>query len=565
MNMINCSSVFRPNHFLTTLFLTGLTSPLSFAASNEKPNIIIILADDLGWSNIGCFGGMIETPNLDQLAETGIRFSQFYSAARCCPSRASLLTGLSPHESGIGHMTFKRTGNKPSVISERMQMPYSYRGWLGDAVPTLPEMLKTAGYRTYMSGKWHVGSGDTCTWPKQRGFDCFYGFLEGTSNYFNPNDLHRDNRLVKPEGERYYTTDAFTSEAIHYLTKHEAARDKEPFFLYLAYNAPHFPMQAMPEDFQKYRGHFTEGWDVLREKIIARQKEMGLIPENTVLSPRPGESNRLGSKGGSVPAWNTLSPAQQDSMDAIMATFAGMVDRMDRNIGKLIAHLRETNELDNTLIFFLSDNGAEAESPVFGTFQLKNLGQYGKGGQNYGRAWATFSNTPFREYKHFTHQGGVQTPLIVHWPDGIKADMQNKIVEQYGFLPDIVETCLDVASAVRPKAIKGKPVPESDGHSLKDVLQGKDKPIHNRPICCEHEGNRMVRGGQWKLVSFFSSPWELYNVEADRSETNNLAGKYPEVVQQLSQAFDEWASRVGSLPWTEAKDYSVYPPGKYNF
>ncbi|HBL74801.1 MAG TPA: arylsulfatase [Prolixibacteraceae bacterium] len=569
MNQTNHYFEIHRKHLLAPLLVAGLSpslSPsLSFAASDEKPNIIIILADDLGWSNIGCFGGIIETPNLDRLAATGVRFNQFYSAARCCPSRATLLTGLSPHESGIGHMTFKRTGNKPSVIAGRLELPYAYRGWLGEAVPTLPEMLKTAGYSTYMSGKWHLGNSNPDTWPKQRGFDYFYGFLEGTSDYFKPNDLHRDNQLIEPEGKRYYTTDAFTNEAVQYLKEHEAKKDKEPFFLYLAYNAPHFPMQVMPEDFQKYRGRFREGWDVLREKIISRQKEMGLIPENTALAPRPEASNRLGSKGGLVPAWDSLSSTQQDSLDAIMATFAGMVDRVDQNVGKLIAYLQKTDELDNTLIFFFSDNGAEAESPVFGDFKIENLGQYGKGGKNYGRAWATFSNTPFREYKHFVHQGGIQTPLIIHWPSGIKTDLQNKIVSQYGFLPDIVETCLDVASATRPSTKNGQPVPVSDGRSLKGALQGKDAPIHTQPICCEHEGNCMVRDGQWKLVRFYSGPWELYNVETDRSEANNMAEKHPEIVQQLSNAFDQWATRVGSLPWDEAKNYSVYPPGKYNF
>lgn len=556
---------FYPTYFQVLIIFAALLSFKSFAQSSEKPNIIIILVDDMGWSNIGCYGGVIETPNLDKLAEEGIRFNQFYNTARCCPSRASLLTGLSPHEAGVGHMTFKRTGNSPSVISERLKIPDSYRGWLGKSVPTLPEMLKDAGYSTYMAGKWHVGSSDQETWPKQRGFDHFYGFLEGTSDYFNPNDLHRDNKLIKPEGEKYYTTDAFTNEAVQYLKEHETANDADPFFLYLAYNAPHFPMQAMPEDFQKYRGRFVSGWDVLREEIINRQKEMGLIPENTILSPRPGKSMKLGSKGGPVPAWNSLSTAQKDSMEAIMATFAGMVDRIDQNIGKLITFLRESNELDNTLIFFLSDNGAEAESPALGSFKLEDLGQYGKGGKNYGRAWATFSNTPFREYKHFTHQGGIQTPLIVHWPKGIKTSLNNSIVEQYGFLPDIVETCLDVASASRPATMNGEAVPKSDGRSLKEIMEGNDKPLHTQPICCEHEGKRMIRDGKWKLVSYYDEPWELYDMNTDRSEANNLADKYPEEVKKLNLDFEEWALRVGALPWSEAKKYSVYPLGKYNF
>jgi arylsulfatase len=469
------------------------------------------------------------------------------------------MTGLDPHEAGIGHMTFKRTGKTPSVMAERLKLPYAYRGWLGEAVPTLPEMLKAAGYGTYMAGKWHVGSSNPDTWPTQRGFDRFYGFLEGTSHYFKPTDLHRGNALIEPVGERYYTTDAFTDEGIQFLREHEATKGSQPFFLYLAYNAPHFPMQAMPEDYRKYRGRFREGWDVLRERIVARQKQLGLIPPNTTLAPRPTESHRLGSRGGPVPAWKSLGPEQQDAMDAIMATHAAMIDRVDQNVGKFTAFLRETGELENTLIFFLSDNGAEAESPPLGDFQAEDLGQYGKGGKKYGRAWATFANTPFREYKHFTHQGGIQTPLIVHWPAGMNTNLHHCIVKHYGFLPDLVETCLDLAGAVRPATMKGRRVPASDGRSLKGLLQGEDGPVHDQPICIEHEGNRVVRDGRWKLVGFFGEPWELYDVEADRSEAHDLAAKEPGQVRRLSRAYDQWAARVGALPWTVACHYSVYP------
>ena len=562
---MNLHMKINKSHLVATMVAAGLAPTLSIGAPKERPNIIFILVDDMGWSNIGCYGGMVETPNLDNLAANGVRFSQFYNNARCCPSRASIMTGLYPHEAGVGHMTFKRTGKAPSVIEERLKMPYAYRGWVSETVPTLPEMLRSSGYGTYMTGKWHIGSSNPETWPTQRGFDQFYGFLEGTSDYFNPTDLHQGNKLTEPTGERYYTTDAFTTEAIRFLEEHNTTKDEEPFFLYLAYNAPHFPMQAMPEDFSKYRGRFKEGWDVLRERVIARQKQMGLIPENTALAPVPGASDKLGSKGDPVPKWNSLSPQQQDEMDAIMATYAGMIDRVDQNIGKLVAHLRETGELDNTLIFFLSDNGAEAESPPLGNFNIGNLGQYGKGGKNYGRAWATFSNTPFREYKHFVHQGGIQTPLIAHWPAGIQTDLHNHILNQYGFLPDLIETCLDVASATRPITMKGKPVPVTDGRSLKGLLQGKNAPLHANPICLEHEGNRMVRDGQWKMVSFFNEPWELYNVETDRSEAHNLAAQHQDIVKRLSNAYDEWANRVGALPWTEGKKYSVYATGPYNF
>lgn len=565
MNIFLNTKKILHNIFKIALFFQCIFFALNCYATDKRPNIIIILVDDMGWSNTGCFGGLIETPHIDRLAASGLRFNQFYSEARCCPSRASLLTGLAPHQVGIGHMTFKRTGNNPSVIAERLTKPFAYRGWLGENIPTLPEMLKKSGYSTYMAGKWHVGNSDQATWPKQRGFDRFFGFLEGTSDYFQPEELFRDNLSVKNRGARFYTTDAFTDEAISYLKEHKSYGNNNPFFLYLAYNAPHFPMQAMPEDFQKYRGRFKAGWDVLREKVITRQKAMGLIPENTVLTALPNESNRLGSMGAAVPQWNSLTASMQDSMDAIMSVFAGMVDRVDQNIGKLIDHLKETGELDNTLIFFLSDNGAEAESPVFGEFKLGNLGQYGKGGKNYGRAWATFSNTPFREYKHFAHQGGILTPLIVHWPAVIKGNLQNKIVSSYGNLPDIVETCLDVAKAKRPSSLNGQPVPKGEGESLKNLLTGKMKKLHSEAIFSEHEGNCMVRKAQWKLVKFFGEPWELYNIETDRTETNNLVTQYPEIANQLTKEFDAWAKRVGVIPWEEAKNYSVYQKGKYNF
>ncbi|PTX95647.1 arylsulfatase [Opitutus sp. ER46] len=545
------------------LFCLGLVLPAAAIAAEPtpaRPNVILILVDDMGWGNVGCFGGTVETPNIDRLASGGVRFNQFYSNARCCPTRAVLMTGLAPHQAGVGHMTFRRTGKAPSRMEERMQVPASYRGFLSEAVPTLPEMLREAGYATFMSGKWHLGSDNPAHWPVQRGFDRFYGFLEGTSQYFAPEDLHRGNEPIQPQGERYYTTDAFTQEALGFIREHRAAKDARPFFLYLAYNAPHFPMQAMPEDFAKYRGRYRVGWDVLREKILARQKELGLVPANTTLAPRPSTpGNKLGLPGGPVPAWSDLTPQQQDEMDAIMATYSGMIDRVDQNIGKLLQDLQASGELENTLIFFLSDNGAEAEAPELGRFQMSNLGQYGKGGARYGRAWATVSNTPFRDYKHFAHQGGVQTPLIVHWPRGLKPELRGQVVTQFGFLPDIVETCLAVGGAKRPAVRQGQPVPASDGENLQPVLQGGSAPLHRTPVCIEHEGNRLVRDGRWKLVGYANQPWELYDMETDRSEAHDVAKAQPEVVARLSAAYGAWAARAGVRPWSEARKYSVYP------
>ena len=525
----------------------------------ERPNIVLILVDDMGWSNIGCYGGMVETPHIDRLAQDGLRFNQFYNGARCCPTRATLMTGLHPHQVGMGHMaipiknqkeaaTGKMRGYFTLTQEDRAAIPASYQGWMDTAIPTLPGLLQTAGYGTYLAGKWHLASGQPETWPLQRGFDRFYGHLAGTSDFFNPTHLFRGNVPISASGERYYLTDALTDQAIDFLSDHQNERGDHPFFLYLSYNAPHFPMQCMPEDYEKYRGRFMEGWDVLREKRLKKQIELGLVPPNTRLSPRPEQ----------VPAWDTLSPQKQNEMDAIMSTYAAMIDRVDQNIGKLLNFLEHSQHLDNTLIFFLSDNGGEAESGAFGQFEFADLGQYGKGGWKYGRGWATLSNTPFREYKHFTHQGGVQTPMVAHWPEQIPSDPPNRIVRQFGYLPDIVTTCLEVAAATRPTEFMGKPIPEMDGVSLLHVFKGGSDPIHREPIFVEHEGNRIARDGKWKLVAYHNKPWELYDMEMDRSEIGNLADKYPEVANRLQLAYEEWADRCGVIPWTIAKDFSGY-------
>ena len=531
--------------------------------ANARPNIILIMVDDMGWSNIGSYGGMVETPTLDRLAHNGVRFNQFYNAARCCPTRATLMTGLHPHQVGVGHMVLpirpitdgdaKNPRSRFALTTgDRSEIPYAYQGWLDVSIPTLPEMLRSAGYGTYMTGKWHLANEKPETWPLQRGYNRFYGHLAGTSDFFRPANLHRGNKPITAKGERYYITDAISKEAINFLSDHDKEQDDQPFFLYLAYNAPHFPVQCMPEDYKKYRGRFMEGWDVLREKRLAKQKLMGLVPSNTKLTPRPKN----------IPAWSSLSSKKQNEMDAIMATYAGMIDRVDQNIGKLVSHLEETNELENTIIFFLSDNGGEAETGALGQFQFKNLGIYGKGGNKYGKGWASLSNTPFREYKHFAHQGGVQTPLIVHWPEGIPSGKTNRILTHYGYLPDLVETCLDVATAKRPLTKDGKNVPLSDGISLVRILQGSNEPLHTEPIFIEHEGNRIARDGKWKLVSYANKPWELYNLDSDLSEINNLATVQPNVVDRLNNSYARWAKSVGVVDWKIGRTYSVYRSNK---
>jgi arylsulfatase len=534
-------------------------------SAEAPPNIILILVDDMGWSSIGCYGGLVETPNIDALAEKGVRFNQFYNGARCCPTRATLMSGLHPHQVGVGHMTLPIKGvehPKPGESDfdvkvkswERRSYPREYQGWLDTEIPTVPEMLKTAGYGTYMSGKWHLNNENSETWPVQRGFDRFYGHFSGTSGYFQTYSLHRQNSPVKEEGNRFYLTDALGTEAIEYLSEHDEQKDNVPFFLYLAFNAPHFPLQSMPEDFQKYRGRFKAGWDILRKEKLERQKEMGIVPKNTRLSKRPDD----------IPAWDSLNSKQQNEMDAIMATYAAMVDRVDQNIGKLVDHLKATDEFQNTIIFFLSDNGAEAESRALGRFRMAELGRYGDGENRgrpwakYGKAWANFSNTPCRYYKHYTHQGGVQTPLIAHWPKGIPARQNGRILSQNSYLPDLVETCIEMAGAVRPANWHGKPVPEAEGVSLMNTIRGEVSPVHTKPIMIEHEGNCMVRLGKWKLLRSYGQPWELYDIETDFSETQNLIAENQEVANHLKRAYAEWAERIGVKEWTIAKEWDVY-------
>lgn len=544
---------------LPVILLLALFVGSSFSVAETRPNIVLVMVDDMGWSNIGCYGGMVETPTIDRLAKNGVRFNQFYNAARCCPTRATLMTGLHPHQVGVGHMILPnrpvknpKPGEPTSSFAltekDRMPIPSSYQGWLKTWIPTLPEMLKSAGYGTYMTGKWHLASEKPATWPLQRGFDRFYGHLAGTSDFFVPANLHRGNQPIQAEGERYYITDAITNEAIKYLEEHDKQKEDQPFFLYLAFNAPHFPLQCMPEDYAKYKGRFMEGWDVLRAKRLEKQKRIGIVPENTTLAPRPEI----------VPAWDSLSDQRKMEMDAIMATYAAMIDRVDQNLGNLVAYLEASGEWSNTLFLFLSDNGGEAETGPLGQFKYEDLGQYGKGGYKYGKGWATLSNTPFREYKHFTHQGGVQSPLIAHWPKGIASKLNNRILEQPSYLPDLVETCLDVAKATRPKMRNRKPIPEGQGISLVKALTGDSGAIHHSPFFIEHEGNRIARDGKWKLVSYFDKPWELYDLDSDRSEGENLASSHPEIVSRLDAAYRNWAHRSDVIDWKVAKEFSVY-------
>lgn len=501
--------------------------PEAFAATKaDPPNILIIMTDDMGFSDLGCYGSEIETPNLDGLAKQGLRFTQFYNTGRCCPTRASLLTGLYQHQAGVGAMTKDEGPSKPG-----------YRGRLMDQCVTIAEVLKPAGYQTIQTGKWHVGSAKTAWWPLARGFDRCYTCPEGGGFYFRPkpgrtiirgNDLLYDQKKAPPSD--WYTTDAWTEEGLEYVQ--EAIKRKKPFLWYLAHNAPHFPLKAKPEDIAKYRGKYKGGWDDIREQRYKRLIELGMIDSNWKLSPRDNK----------VPAWDSLSEKEKDQQDLRMATYAAMVDCVDQNVGKIISKLKEWKIYENTLILFLHDNGGSDEGGARGS--NKGKGECGTVDSYafYGACWANASNTPFRKYKKRIHEGGISSPLIAHWPRGIHPDLKGTLVHKPTHLIDLMATCVDLSTAEYPETYKGKNILPMEGKSLRPIFQ--KKPFQREaPLFFEHYGNRGIRKGQWKLVSASKGPWELYDMENDRTELDNLAAEQSTKVQELSALYQAWADR----------------------
>lgn len=517
------------------------TCVVKFELQN-KPNILLIFADDMGYSDLGCYGSGIETPNLDHLATTGLRLSQFYNTGRCCPSRASLLTGLYPHQAGVGHML--RPTRFPAY-SDRLRK---------DAI-TLPEILKRAGYNAYMAGKWHLGWSDEGS-PNARGFDRFYGSRGYVDSYFTVvprTNIYLDDTIVNPAGKppvnhlhperEFYTTDTYTDYAIHFLEQHD--RDK-PFFLYMAYNAPHFPLHAKPEDTKKYRGRFKEeGWSPLRKQRYKRLLSAGLTKGSTKLSKRDS------------PEWDSLKKQYQDELDLKFALYCAIIDRLDQNVGRMIEFLRETGHLENTLIVFLSDNGSTNVKGLFGISGHKanpdNYHEWGrKGGwtSSLGRGWANVANTPFRRYKRETHEGGIATPCIF-WP-GRRVDLDLKegsVTHEVAHVIDLLPTFVDLAEAKIPKEENDVAMKPKEGRSLVQVLEGGEH--EPRTLFWEHEGNRAVRNGDWKLVALRGRPWELYHLDSDRSETRDLVAEHPAKKRSLQAQWQEWADRVGVRPWNE--------------
>lgn len=512
----------------------GLAHTTARAADAPRPNIVLILVDDMGYSDIAPYGGEIETPHLTRLAEGGLRFTDFHNTGRCCPTRASLLTGLYPHQTGVGHMMDDRGTD-------------GYRGDLNRRCVTIAEVLKSAGYATYMAGKWHVTrftgpEGPKHNWPLQRGFDRYLGTITGAGNYWAPKTFTRDNMQLDEEfPEGFYYTDAIADQTAQYIREHCRSRAEQPFFCYVAFTAPHWPLHAHEEVIRRYRGRYLIGWDKLRQERFARQKAMGLAQESWELSPRmPG-----------LPAWDELDEQQKDQMDLLMSIYAAMITEMDAGVGQIVAALKETGTLNETVIFFLSDNGGCAEGGALGSLGLRQPGARPGGPDSHpmlGGCWANANNTPFRWWKHYVHEGGAATPLIVHWPAGIDAKHNGSFRRQPGHLIDIMPTCVELCGAAYPRQFAGHEILPLEGRSLLPAFD--NLPLQREAIYFEHEGHCAVLVGNWKLVSLDrGQTWELYDLSRDRAELHDLAAAEPERVNQMAAQWFTWAKRTQVIPW----------------
>jgi arylsulfatase A-like enzyme len=529
----------------------------------QRPNVLVILADDLGWSDVGAFGSEIRTPNIDDLAANGRIFTQFYNTARCCPSRASLLTGLYPHQAGVGHMLW----------------PTGYPGYstrLSNDCVTIAEVLREAGYRTYMTGKWHLSERnpspkDTTGWPLARGFDEFYGTLAGYGSFYDPATLARSNKFITPENDpdykppSYYYTDAISDNSVAFLQQHRQQHADRPFFMYVAYTAAHWPIQVPEDSLAEYHGKYDAGYDAIRQARIAKLKRQGLYDGFQTPAPTTGD-------------WDAVKDKAYEARR--MEAFAAMITRMDAGIGKIVSHLKATGQLDDTLILYMHDNGGcdeeffhgnqqppdnlhamradELQSRTLPPMQTRDghVVRTGAGVMagppesfvGYGPGWANVSNTPLRLVKKNTHEGGVSTPLVVHWPRGLDRKSKTPIAKP-AHLIDVMPTVLEVTGAAYPQRFRGQAIQPMAGVSLAPLLTGDGEFSRESPIFWEHEGNRAVRLDNWKLVSLENSPWELYDIDQDRGEMHNLAEQHPEKVEQLAKHWDEYIQRARVEPY----------------
>ena len=556
---------------------TFLCEAADKAAKRIRPNILILFVDDMGYSDIGCFGGEIDTPNLDKLAKGGVRFTQFYNTARCCPARAALLTGLYAHQAGIGMMVYRDHGE-------------GYRGNLNDKCVTFGEVLGAAGYQTMLVGKWHAGH-EPRSRPEVRGFDRFTGIYPHIDSYWKVLrgcDIYRDRKLLIKAGEdpknpyrpdqEFYTTDFFTDTALDYID--QALKDKaKPFLLHVCYNVPHFPLEAPDALIEKYRGKYMAGWDKLRAEKLERMKKMGLIPRTQKL-PRvrgfgrrrkPGFNHNVTFETDYLPKWDSLSKKDKQELDFRRAMYAAQIDRLDQNVGRIVKHLAKRGILDNTLILFFSDNGCSGEMGHFGMnwkkYTSSNYKQWRKKGGwsiSQGQCWASYSNTPLRKYKIFVHEGGIATPFIAHWPAGI-AEAGRIFGRQMFHLIDVMPTLCHVAGAKYPQTYKGRKITPAQGISmLPYIVGGVDIRVAPRTLCWQHETHAAIREGNWKLVTADDrdeKAWELYNLAKDRSESEDLSKAQTAIAERLRKKWRRWAEETNVVPYPETRGNLKRVPG----
>ena len=539
------------------IFRLLLTTCALALGAADRPNVLVILADDLGYSDLGAYGGEIPTPNLDRLAKAGARFEKCYNSARCCPTRASLITGLHPHEAGIGDFVSAKPAPKRGP---------AYTGHLLADNITIPELLKQSGYSTWMVGKWHMGSPG----PIQRGFDAYYGYknLQAHSNdQWDPAAYVRLPAGTAAELSyapgKFYVTDVFTDYALEFLRQARAQKGR-PWFLYLAHSSPHFPVQAPKEAIDRHVATYRRGWDVLRAERFARMKALGLVAADAVLPPLstvPVETDDAianGYSGKPNPAWDSLPADRREDLARRMATFAAMVEHVDQGVGRLLADLERHGELANTLVVFTSDNGACYEWGPFGFDgrsragrtdlhvgeALAGMGQAGTH-SSYGSAWANLGNTPLNLYKHFCHEGGITSPLIVTWPAGLKPS--EDWIRSPAHVMDLLPTIAAAAGATYPTERAGKAIRPASGRSLLPALRGESVTVRGIPTA--HEGARGYRLGDWKIVwgkrQSMPVTWQLFDLSKDPSEQRDLAAQHPAKLKELSDAWMAWAKQAG--------------------
>jgi arylsulfatase len=544
------------------------------------PNVVVVLVDDLGYSDLGCYGSEIATPNIDGLAARGLQLRNFHSTPMCSPTRAALLTGCNPHEAGVGTIVHADPGF-PGYIEE-----------LGSDVVTAAELLRDQGYATLMVGKWHLAkdadlseAGPRHSWPCQRGFDRFYGILDGFTNLHQPHRLVQDNSPIEIDRypDEYYFTDDLTDRAISMIREEKASKPDKPFFLYLAHCAVHAPLHAKPEDIAKYRGRYDEGWDVIREARWRRQQELGLIPANLPLPPRNAEANH------DVTAWDDVPAAERELFSRYMEVYAAMLDNVDQNLGRLLAALDEIDELDNTIVVFTSDNGASREGDVVGTtayyvhllrgddtdadLERRDLIGGPQTTPHYPRGWAMVGNTPFRLYKINTHAGGHTVPCLLSWPDHLSG-VSGQQRDQYAHATDILPTLLDFLGIERPAVRAGRELRAMSGTTMRPFIDDAAAPSGHTEQVYEMNGHRGFYRDGWEVVSlhqpltpFSDDEWELYDLATDPNELHDRRADAPEKLAELAAAWEEaaWAGQIYPLDEGSGLKYVVRPPSEAAF